>query len=221
MTVHDLRNRRLNYDSATLADGQASDPFELFARWMDDATHAQDAGSLFEATAMTLATAHPGPDGNWQPETRVVLLKAWDPTGFLFFTNYDSAKGREVDANPRGCLHFHWPELHRQVRIDGPVRRSSAAVSEEYFSMRPRGSQIGAWASRQSQPIASRQELEARVAEAEARFEGAEVPRPPFWGGLVVAPEKIEFWQGRPSRLHDRIQFTSVARGWESVRLAP
>lgn len=221
MSVHDLRNRRINYDSSTLDDGRAADPFELFADWMDEATDAQDAGKLFEAAAMTLATAHPTADGTWQPRNRVVLLKGWDTAGFMFFTNYDSAKGRDLDENARASLHFHWPELHRQVRIDGTVRRTSASVSEEYFAMRPRGSQVAAWASRQSSPIRSREELEGRVAEAERRFEGKEVPCPPNWGGLVVVPQEIEFWQGRTSRLHDRIVFTTVDGGWEVTRLCP
>lgn len=221
MSVHDLRNRRISYDSNTLDDGARSGPFELFGVWLDDATAAQDAGRLYEATAMTVSTAHPMPDGSWQPQTRVVLLKSWDSTGFVFFTNYDSAKGRELEDNPRACLHFHWPELHRQVRIDGRVRRVRQSVSEEYFAMRPRGSQIGAWASTQSATIGSRAELEARVAEAEARFEGTAVPCPPNWGGIVVVPERIEFWQGRPSRLHDRLVFTAVEKGWDSARLCP
>lgn len=221
MSVHDLRNRRINYDSYSLDDGRAADPFDLFADWMDDATDAQDAGKLFEAAAMTLATAHVLPDGSWQPRTRVVLLKGWDTAGFVFFTNYDSNKGRDLEENARACLHFHWPELHRQVRVDGAVRRTSTAVSEEYFAMRPRGSQVAAWASSQSSPVRSREELEARMTRAEERFEGQEVPCPPNWGGFVVVPQELEFWQGRPSRLHDRVVFTAVEGGWEAARLCP
>lgn len=221
MSVHDLRNRRHVYDSAQLADGHTTDPMDLFAAWMDDAVDAQDAGRLYEAAAMTLATAAAMPDGSWQPRTRVVLLKLWDATGFTFFTNYESDKGHHLAANARASLHFHWPELHRQVRIDGTVAKVPADVSATYFAMRPRESQISAWASPQSRPVPSRDELEARQARLDEQFSGAEVPCPPHWGGYKVAPEIMEFWQGRPSRLHDRVSFTAVPGGWEPARLCP
>lgn len=221
MSVHDLRHRRIDYDATTLDDGRVDDPLGLFATWLDDATRAQDSGHLYEATTMTLATAHEMPDGTWQPATRIVLLKTWDTAGFVFFSNHDSAKGRDLTANPRAGLLFHWPELQRQVRIEGPVSRTSASVSADYFAMRPRGSQVSAWASRQSEPVSSRRELEEHHARMDEQFSGAEVPCPPNWGGYVVAPERMEFWQGRPSRLHDRLVFTSVAGGWDVSRLCP
>ncbi len=221
MTTHDLTTRRVSYDSTTLDDGTSSDPFELFDTWLGEAVTAQDRGASFEAAAMTLATARPMPDGTWQPQTRVVLLKKWDEDGFVLFTNYDSDKAHAVDANPRACLHFHWTEMFRQVRIDGTVSRTSREVSEEYFASRPRGSQIAAWASRQSESVGSRTELETEYQRMEQRFAGSDVPCPPDWGGLLVRPERMEFWQGRASRLHDRIVFTRTEAAWDITRLCP
>lgn len=221
MSINDLRGRRINYDAATLDDAHTTNPFDLFGAWLGDATAAQDAGQLYEATTMTVATARELPDGSWQPATRVVLLKLWDRDGFVFFTNYDSDKGSDIAANPRASLHLHWPELQRQVRIDGTVEKISPEMSAEYFAMRPRGSQTSAWASQQSAPVSSRAELEDRQTRATEKFEGQEVPCPPNWGGYRVTPERIEFWQGRPSRLHDRIAFTTSDGHWQATRLCP
>lgn len=221
MDVHDLGRRRRRYDADSLPDGAFDDPFELFEAWLLDATRAQDEGRLFEATAMNVATAARLPDGSWQPRVRTVLLKAWSRTGFRFFTNYGSDKGRELDANPRAELHIHWPELERQVRISGPVTRVPRPDSEAYFAIRPRAAQLGAWASAQSRPVASQSALAEQYELAEARFEGLDVPCPPGWGGYEVAPERLEFWQGRPSRLHDRIVFTPAGEGWQAIRLQP
>lgn len=188
-------------------------PFPLFARWFDEAV----AAGLPEPTAMTLATA----SAEGRPSARTVLLKAFDEAGFVFYTNYTSRKARELEANPVAALLFHWATLQRQVRIEGAVARVSRAESAAYFCTRPRGSQIGAWASRQSQEISQRSELERRVAEVEARFAGREVDLPDFWGGYRVTPIAIEFWQGGGYRLHDRILYTKRGADWELARLAP
>ncbi len=203
--------------SLDLAD-LAADPFAQFARWFADA----EAARVSQPEAMTLATVDP--DG--VPDARTVLLRAvrsppHEDAGFHFFTNYLSSKGRQLDASGAACLLFHWEPMARQVRIRGPVRRLSAEASDAYFATRPRGSQLGAWASPQSSPIGSRAELDARVAEVEARFAGQPVPRPPHWGGFVVAPRTVEFWQGRTFRLHDRFVFTADGPGWRLARLAP
>lgn len=221
MDMHDLRNRRISYDHDSLDDGRWSEPWGLFATWMQDAIAAQAAGDLVEASAMNLATVGVRPDGRCEPHVRTVLLKYWDDAGFVIFTNFASGKGRDLAANPRACLHVHWQSLERQVRIEGEVQRTSPDESGRYFAMRPRGSQIGAWASRQSAPIASRAELEAQEAMVKEGFGEGDVPRPPFWGGYRLAPDRFEFWQGRPSRLHDRIAFTPARTGWEAVRLQP
>ncbi len=182
---------------------------ELFERVLESGLH--------EPTAMTLATA----DARGGPSARVVLLKDFDEHGFVFFTNVESRKGRDLAANPRAALCFYWPPLEMQVRVEGAVTAVSGEEADAYFASRARGSQIGAWASRQSRPLPARAELEERVREAEARFEGAAVPRPPFWSGFRVAPERVEFWYGRPSRLHDREVFTSTPDGWREERLYP
>lgn len=176
------------------------DPFDLFADWYDT---AEESG-LFIPEAMTLSTATR--DG--APSARMVLLKGFDTQGFTFFTNYESRKARELDANPQAALTFHWAILERQVRVEGMVSRISEGESYEYFRTRPRGSRIGAWASRQSHPLAERGELEARVKEIRDRFRGEDdIPLPPFWGGYRLVPSVMEFWQGRVSRLHDRWVF--------------
>lgn len=192
---------------------ETHDPLTLFARWLDDAR--QDA-RITEPTAMVLATAE-----NGQPSARVVLLKEMDAQGFVFYSNRLSHKGRELAANPLAALCFHWMPLHRQVRVRGRVQEVSDAEADAYFASRPRGSQIGAWASEQSAPLASREALMARVAGFEARFAGQDVPRPPHWSGWRLVPEDIEFWQEGDFRLHDRFRFTRAGDGWASQRLNP
>ena len=192
---------------------ESADPVELFGSWF---RAAGDAGILLpEAVALATAT----PDGF--PSARMVLLKHADARGFVFFTNYGSQKARELDANPRASLCFHWAVLQRQVRVSGSVERVSAEESAEYFATRGRGSQLGAWASKQSQDLPSRGELEGRVKDMEAEFAGRDVSRPPFWGGYRLTPSRIEFWQGRADRLHDRLVFTRAGDSWSTRRLYP
>ncbi len=189
-------------------------PVDLFRNWFRE---AQEAG-LFLPEAMTLATA----TAEGRPSARMVLLKGVDDRGFSFYTNYESRKAHELEANPRAALVFHWAILERQVRVEGPVERVSQEESAAYFRTRGRGSRIGAWASKQSRTLAERRELEARVRDLEARFDGDEVPLPPFWGGYRVVPQRIEFWQGRADRLHDRWLWTrGEGGGWSTVRLYP
>ena len=192
-----------------------ADPLRQFRRWFDEALAAE----AVEPEAMFLATATP--DG--RPSGRVVLLRGFDERGFVFFTNYESRKGQELAANPRAALAFFWDALDRQVRIEGPVQRVSPAESDVYYNSRPRGSRIGAWASPQSAVLPGREALDRKVAEAEARFAGLDaLPRPPHWGGLRVVPDVIEFWQGQPNRLHDRLCFQRQGDGtWLLQRLAP
>jgi pyridoxamine 5'-phosphate oxidase len=211
MNVADVRRE---YGAAGLSEGDlAADPIAQLRLWLDQAREAYPE----EFTAMTLATA----DREGRPSARVVLLKGLDERGLVFYTNYDSRKGRELAANPRAALVFYWASLDRQVRIEGTVERTSREESESYFISRPLGSRLGAWASPQSRPIAGRGELERLLREAGERF-GEEVPLPESWGGYRVRPETIEFWQGRPSRLHDRLCYSLQAGGgWKIERLAP
>ncbi len=189
------------------------EPLTLFHTWMQ---RAIDVGEP-EPNAMALATV--GADG--QPRVRFVLLKDATEAGFVFFTNYESAKGRDLAAVPRASLAFWWPNSERQVRVDGAVTKLAEGASDEYFASRPRGSQLSTWGVRQGEPVTDRQELERTVAEAAERFEGQAVPRPPYWGGYVLAPTRLEFWQGRGDRLHDRFEYVWEGAGWRSRRLAP
>ena len=189
------------------------DPIQLFGQWF---AAARKAGILLPE-AMTLATA--SADG--APSARMVLLKGFDERGFEFYTNLGSRKADELTANPRAALCFYWGVLQRQVRIEGDVTQLSRKASAAYFRTRPRGSQVGAWASRQSQPLEDRGMLARRVREIEKRFEGGEVPLPDFWGGYMLEPQRIEFWQGRADRLHDRLLFQREGDGWSSRRLHP
>ncbi len=196
-------------DPATTPD----DPFALFAAWFADA----EAATVPAANAMTLATVGPGA----RPAARIVLLKEVDERGFVFFTNYDSRKGRELDASGRAALLFYWQPLERQVRVEGSVERIDGGASDAYFNSRPRASRVGALASPQSQPLDSRAVLEDKVAALEAELAGTDPVRPPWWGGYRVVPDVVEFWQGQPDRLHDRVEYTVSAGGWTRRRLAP
>ncbi|HEY8259461.1 MAG TPA: pyridoxamine 5'-phosphate oxidase [Gemmatimonadales bacterium] len=212
----DISDLRREYSRARLDESDVShDPFVEFARWFAEAQDAQ----LPEPNAMTLATA----SAEGVPSARIVLLKAFDERGFVFFSDYRSRKGGELEANPRAALVFYWGELDRQVRITGGVALTAHEESERYFKSRPLGSRLGAWASRQSQVIPSRATLERDLQEVEARFGTDDVPLPPYWGGYRVVPDTIEFWQGRESRLHDRIRYVKEAgaKGWRVERLSP
>ena len=207
--------RREYTRSALLEKDVHPDPIQQFDRWFTDATNA----AVTEANAMTVATADPGTGA---PSVRVCLLKGFDPRGFVFYTNYQSRKGRELASNPWAALCFYWQPLERQVRIEGTVEKVSREESESYFHSRPIGAQIGAWVSHQSETLESREELDRREQELLKKFAGGAVPLPPTWGGYRVIPVRLEFWQGRPSRLHDRIEYVRTATGqWQIRRLSP
>ena len=209
MSVSDLRQ---SYEKHVLLESQAlASPFAQFALWFDEAL----AAKVPEPNAMTLATV----DAHGQPSARIVLVKGFDERGFTFFTNYESRKGLDLQAEPRASLLFFWQPLERQVRIEGVVEKVPAEESDAYYHSRPAGSRIGAWASRQSQPI-TREELEAREQEFRARY-GDAPPRPPHWGGYRLKPTAFEFWQGRPSRLHDRLRYVADGPAWKIERLSP
>lgn len=208
-----VRQRRVQYETAGLDHGDLdSSPIVQWHRWYADAVEA----GVAEPNAMVLGTI----DTDGVPDARVVLARGVDESGIVFFGNYESAKGEELSANSVASLVFPWLDLHRQVRVRGRVETSTTAESDDYFATRPRDSQLGAWASEQSRPLSSRNELERRVIEMGERFPG-DVPRPSFWGGWRLVPTTFEFWQGRPSRLHDRFRYTRVESSWRIERLNP
>lgn len=213
--ISELTGLRHEYDAHGLRRADLhSDPFKQFGAWFAAAL----AADIRDVNAMNLATATP--DG--KPSVRIVLLKAFDDRGFTFFTNYDSEKGKQLEANPNAALNFFWPKLERQIRISGSVERTSREDSAAYFHSRPPGSRLGAWVSKQSEVIDSRQILDARLEQMEERFADGEIPLPPHWGGYRLKPDQIEFWQGRPNRLHDRFRYSRQADGaWQIDRLAP
>jgi pyridoxamine 5'-phosphate oxidase len=205
---------RKDYKLQTLLETDvAADPIMQFDKWWDEAVKSE----ITEVNAMTLATA----TADGIPAARIVLLKGYDKNGFVFFTNYQSHKGKQMEQNPNVCLVFFWAALERQIRITGTVEKVSAEESDAYFISRPAGSRIGAWASPQSNVIANRKVIEDRSEEYEQQFAEGNIPRPPHWGGYIVKPVQIEFWQGRPSRLHDRIQYSLHKGSWNIERLAP
>ncbi|NMH28813.1 pyridoxamine 5'-phosphate oxidase [Flavobacterium silvaticum] len=213
--MEDLSHLRQSYEKSELSDaGLPEFPFELFAKWFNE---LRDFGKEPEINAMTLSTI--GIDG--YPKARVVLLKSFDDSGFVFFSNYESEKGQAMELEPKVCLSFFWPSMERQVIIKGSVSKIDDAESEAYFHSRPRGSQLGALASNQSLPVESRHKLDDRLKTLESEFEGRQIPKPEYWGGYKVQPESMEFWQGRANRMHDRILYVIEDGDWKQIRLQP
>jgi pyridoxamine 5'-phosphate oxidase len=212
---HNIADIRTNYSKQVLTEESVADsPLDQFKQWLEEAI----ASEVEEPTAFVLSTVN----SQGKPSARVVLLKEISEQGFTFFTNYNSRKGQELDQNPFACFTFFWPALERQVRVEGVIKQVPAEVSDIYFHSRPKGSQIGAWASPQSQVIQSRSELEKADEKYTAQFAGNEViPRPDHWGGYILQPTRVEFWQGRPNRLHDRIVYEQEQSTWQTNRLAP
>ncbi len=210
----DLAHMRRSYERAELHEGSVlRDPIELLRVWLQD---ARDAG-VSEPNAMSVSTVSP----QGQPSSRMVLLRLLDARGLVFFTSYDSRKGTDLRGNQRIAVLFYWPQLERQVRVEGAAEMLPEDESDAYFASRPRGHQLGAWASEQSEPVESREILDQRMRDYAERFEGEDVPRPHSWGGYLIRPERFEFWQGRPSRMHDRLEFLRAAGGWTLQRLSP
>ncbi|MFP4355151.1 MAG: pyridoxamine 5'-phosphate oxidase [Phycisphaerae bacterium] len=215
--MSDLEHLRSESKDVPLCEDRApDDPVTLFEKWLEQAVEDND-GAWYEPNAMALSTA----DAEGSPDCRIVLLKECSREGFVFYTNTESAKGRQLAENPRAAAVFYWSRFERQVRLRGPIEKLSCERAESYFANRPRGSQLGAIISRQSQPINSRGELESALAQAEAQYQGRDIPMPAFWGGYRLVPEQIEFWQGRSSRLHDRLLYTRSQSGWARQRLSP
>lgn len=210
---HSIADLRQVYQKKSLSENEVDrDPIVQLKTWWNEAV----AGKIYEPNAMTLSTCVDS-----KPSSRIVLLKSILDEGILFFTNYESRKGREIKDNPNVSVLFFWEDLERQVRIEGVAERASSQISDEYFQSRPRGSQIGAWASPQSEKVESREELDEKEKYYENYFTGKEIPRPEHWGGYLIRPQMIEFWQGRPSRLHDRIVYQKEENAWKIFRLAP
>jgi pyridoxamine 5'-phosphate oxidase len=211
----EIRDARISYRKGELDEAQAAlDPFAQFAAWLDE---ARATAGIVEPGAMTVASVSSG----GRPSARVVLLRGYDERGFVFFTNYESRKGRELDGQPVAALLFFWAQLERQIRIDGRVERLAKPDSDAYFARRPRGHRLSAWASPQSAVVPNRALLESRMLDAAQRFGDGDVPRPPYWGGYRVVPDAFEFWQGRSDRVHDRLAYIRDGATWRRERLAP
>jgi len=211
----DIQNLREDYRRGSLIEGQVPDnPIELFTQWFDDA----QAADILEPNAMTIATVNQ----EGRPSARIVLLKGYNQEGFVFYTNFDSRKGQDIAANPFVSVVFLWKKMERQIRIEGEVVKLSDEESTDYFHSRPKGSQIGAWASPQSSIIKDRSILEERYSKVSEQYKAVDqLPKPPNWGGYIIKPSIIEFWQGRSSRLHDRLRYSHIADNWQIARLAP